>query len=180
MIKLQLTRERVNSNGGQVLVGALLDRFGFDGAVDAIRVGDCANRAVRTSSCLRAYVGLLAEGRTAFDEVEVYRGDELFRQALKLQWVPFSPTLRQRLTGARGRLDPALAAGNVKFLSSCSIGSVRTGSGDRVSRRRIRKVIQDIVRFACKFVQTARQVFLKIRYDNPWTPTFRRLYSAYT
>ena len=58
---------------------------------------------------------------------------------------------------------------------------VRRGSIRReVSRRRIRKVIQDIVRFACKFVRTARRTFVKIRADNPWTPVFERLYRAYT
>ena len=132
MIKIERTRERVNSNGGQVLVGALLDQVGFDRAADTVRVGDCANRALPNSSCLRAYVGLLAEGRTAFDEIEMFRDDELFREALKLSWVPSSPSLRQRLTEAEGKLDCLLTEGNIRFLSGCSISAVGTASGDRI------------------------------------------------
>ncbi len=132
MIKLKRTHEQVNSNGGQVLVGALLDRFGFDAAVDAITVGDYPNRALPTSSCLRAYVGLLAEGRTAFDEIEAFRDDALFRQALGLSWVPSSPSLRQRVTDAQGALDGALSEANTRFLAGCSFGTVSTRSGERV------------------------------------------------
>jgi len=76
MIKVERTHERVNGNGGQVLVGALLNRFGFDGGADAFEVGDRLYRWLPNSSCLRAYVGLLAEGRTAFEEIEAFREDD--------------------------------------------------------------------------------------------------------
>ena len=132
MIKIERTRERVNSNGGQVLVGALLDQFGFDVASDALTVDGRRCRRVPNSSCLRAYIGLLAEGRTAFDEIEPFRNDKLFREALKLSSVPSSPTLRQRLVKANGAFDVCLRQGNVRFLSTCSLGTVSCAAGERV------------------------------------------------
>lgn len=132
MIKLERTRERVNSNGGQVLVGRLLDRVCFDGAVDEFEVGDRDFRWIPNSSCLRAYVGLLSEGRTAFEEIEAFRHDDLFREALGLVQVASAPTLRQRFVDADGAFDPHICEGNARLLADCSLGTVSTADGERV------------------------------------------------
>lgn len=132
MIKLQRTTDRVNSNGGQVLVGALLDRIDFDGAADSVRLGGRARRQVLNSTCLRTYVGLLAEGRTAFEEVEQYRGDDFFREALNLGVVPSAPTLRQRFVEADGALDSIINATNRRLLSKRDINPLQTASGKHI------------------------------------------------
>lgn len=129
MIKLQRTKDRVNSNGGQVLVGALLDRIAFGHSADAIRAGKRTRRGIANSECLRSYVGILMEGRTAFEEVEQYRGDDLFREVLGLRAVASAPTLRQRFVEANGDLDEAIGTDNRRLLADGGIGCLQTASG---------------------------------------------------
>jgi Transposase DDE domain group 1 len=52
---------------------------------------------VANSDVLRSYLGLLVQGKSDFDAVENYRGDAFFKQALGIELLPSSPTLRQRM-----------------------------------------------------------------------------------
>lgn len=80
---------------GLALVGhylqALLAVFRRLDAAMPIRAG------VPNSDILRAYLGLLVQGKSDFDAIENYRGDAFFKQALGIGLLPSSPTLRQRL-----------------------------------------------------------------------------------
>jgi len=48
-----------------------------------------------------------------------------------------------------------------------------------VGRKRIRKVISDLICISCKFVRHGRQLILRVFEDNPWLPVFRHLYTAF-
>jgi Transposase DDE domain group 1 len=52
---------------------------------------------VANSDILRSYVGLLVQGKSDFDAIENFRGDAFFKQALGIELLPSSPTLRQRM-----------------------------------------------------------------------------------
>lgn len=52
---------------------------------------------VANSDILRSYLGLLVQGKSDFDAIENFRGDAFFKQALGIQLLPSSPTLRQRM-----------------------------------------------------------------------------------
>jgi hypothetical protein len=52
---------------------------------------------VATSDIVRAYLGLLVQGKSDFDAVENYRGDTFFKTALGIKLLGSSATLRQRL-----------------------------------------------------------------------------------
>lgn len=52
---------------------------------------------VANSDIVRAYLGLLVQGKSDFDAVENYRGDAFFKTALRIGLLASSPTLRQRL-----------------------------------------------------------------------------------
>jgi hypothetical protein len=52
---------------------------------------------VANSNIVRAYLGLLVQGKSDFDAVENYRGDTFFKTALGIGLLASSPTLRQRL-----------------------------------------------------------------------------------
>lgn len=45
-----------------------------------------------------------------------------------------------------------------------------------VKRKRLKKVISDLIYIGCKFVRHARGWILKIHKDNPWLPVFQNLY----
>jgi hypothetical protein len=80
---------------GLALVGHHLNRLApvfkqLDGALP-VRNG------VANSDVLRSYLGLLVQGKSDFDAIENFRGDAFFKQALGIQLLPSSPTLRQRM-----------------------------------------------------------------------------------
>ena len=52
---------------------------------------------VSNSDVCRAYVGVLVQGKSDFDAIENFPGDAFFKQALGIDLLPSSPTLRQRL-----------------------------------------------------------------------------------
>jgi hypothetical protein len=52
-----------------------------------------------------AYIGLLAQGKSDFDQNEAYRADPFFGFSLGMNQVPSSPTLRQRLDQAARHED---------------------------------------------------------------------------
>jgi hypothetical protein len=52
---------------------------------------------VRNSDIVRAYVGLLVQGKSDFEAIENFRGEAFFKQALGIGLLPSSPTLRQRM-----------------------------------------------------------------------------------
>lgn len=49
-----------------------------------------------------------------------------------------------------------------------------------VKRKRLRKVISDIMNIGCKFVRHGRCFILRISDTNPWLPVFRELYSDFS
>lgn len=52
---------------------------------------------VTNSDIVRAYLGLLVQGKSDFDAIENYRGEAFYKQALGIALLPSSPTLRQRM-----------------------------------------------------------------------------------
>jgi hypothetical protein len=52
---------------------------------------------VKTSDIVRSYMGLLVQGKSDFDAIENFRGDAFYKQALGIELLPSSATLRQRL-----------------------------------------------------------------------------------
>lgn len=50
---------------------------------------------------------------------------------------------------------------------------------NKVQRRRIRTVIQNLMTVAAKVTKHARQRYLRFGKRNPWIPVFRRLYLAF-
>lgn len=59
---------------------------------------------VATSDVLRSYLGLLVQGKSDFDAIENVRGDKFFKQALGIELLPSSPTLRQRMDAKAAEL----------------------------------------------------------------------------
>ena len=53
--------------------------------------------ALSNSDIVRAYLGLLVQGKSDFDAIEGYRGDKILKEALGIGLLASSPTLRQRL-----------------------------------------------------------------------------------
>ena len=53
-------------------------------------------------------IGLLCLGRSDFNDIEMFRNDQFFRQSWGLRQIPSEPTLRQRLDAMRDLCGPIL------------------------------------------------------------------------
>ena len=84
----------LSSHAGLALIGQHLKSTKLKSLLDSafpIRAG------IANSDVLKSYIALLSLGKTDFDAIENFRGDDFFKRALDLRHVPSSPTLRQRL-----------------------------------------------------------------------------------
>ena len=60
---------------------------------------------VSHSDIVRSYVGLLVQGKSDFDAIENHRSDKFYKQALGIELLPSSPTLRQRMDAQASALS---------------------------------------------------------------------------
>jgi hypothetical protein len=89
---IESTTDRISSTGGIALIGKICDRIGFASA----------SSSVPHPGILRSLVGLLSQGRTHFEEIELFRQDQLFQDSFGLSYVPAPETLRLYLE----RMEP--------------------------------------------------------------------------
>ena len=64
---------------------------------------------VTNGDILRSYLGLLVQGKSDFDAIENFRGDAFYKQALGIDLLPSSPTLRQRMDARAAELFDFMA-----------------------------------------------------------------------
>lgn len=89
------------------MVGALLQDTKLQKRVDALDVSGLRPE-VKHGDVVTAAIGLLCLGKSDFNDIEAFREDEFFRQALGLRKIPSEPTLRQRLDAMRDACGPIL------------------------------------------------------------------------
>lgn len=99
MYRIEQGREDLNSTGGVVLVGALLNRLSSWRRLDRLRLKSIKRGWMPHGDILKSVAGLLALGRSDFADIELFRQDRLFGDALGLARVPSAARLRQRLDG---------------------------------------------------------------------------------
>jgi len=120
----------LTGQAGVALVGRALERFArVSQHIDPnfpVRTG-----ALPNSTILKAYLGLLCQGKSDFEAIERHRGEPFYAAALGLEGVPSCSRLRQRLDelatmpGVLERVD----ALNVDLLarSAAPVGALHTG-----------------------------------------------------
>lgn len=98
MTKLALTNEKINSHGGLGLAGKLITKFCRFADFFKIPAGSRSDR-IPDADILTAQIGLFAQGRTHYDDIELFRKDPGagFGDALGLKKIPAESTLRPRL-----------------------------------------------------------------------------------
>jgi len=82
---IESTKEHLENTGGLVLAGELARACGLLGLVTKVRTWKGA---------ILSMFGLLVMGRSSFEEIAIYRKDELFRETFQLEYVPARETLR--------------------------------------------------------------------------------------
>jgi len=97
-MKFHVTRstEKINSIGGSVLSGSLLNKSGL--RINAPQLKDVTSpSALPTYDILASYTGLLLSGHTAYDDIKLFSENTMFRKVYGLASLPSAEALRQRL-----------------------------------------------------------------------------------
>ena len=105
----------LSSHAGLAFVGKYLKGINVNALIDPLFP---VRSGVANSDVLKAYLGLLCIGKTDFDAIENFRGNDFFMRALGLGAVPSSPTLRQRLDSHAVSWFDLASQMNQKLLSS--------------------------------------------------------------
>ena len=124
--KIEQSSEKIVGNGGLALVGAILSELDLDMQLNNIKVAG-GDPKITNADVVKAYMGLLCQGRTAYEDIELYKDDQFFCDVLGIKRLPSCSTLRQRLDKAGGKFDPAIKEINVTLLEKCRISPIDTG-----------------------------------------------------
>jgi hypothetical protein len=92
--KIWRGKDDLNSTGGNYFCGLILKKLTH---ILPINFSKRRSDAIRDRDILMSQVGLLCNARTDFNDIELYKNDELFRDAFDLSRVPSEVSLRTRL-----------------------------------------------------------------------------------
>jgi hypothetical protein len=81
---IDTTTDQLHSTGGIALVGKICERIGFA----------APSSPVSHPEILKSLLGLFVQGRTRYEEIDLFRRDRLFRDSFGLTYVPARETLR--------------------------------------------------------------------------------------
>ena len=96
-IHFTTTKEILTPSAGLAGVGQLLSLTNLKLRLNQTRIEENVRPSIPHGDVVFAYLGLLCQGKSDFDQIEALRDDEWFGRSLDLKVVPSSPTLRQRL-----------------------------------------------------------------------------------
>lgn len=96
MIKIAQGNEKINSKGGNILIGTQISGIGLE-KMDHLTTSKTKHGEFSHSSIVKMAVTLLANGKSDFADIDLYRHDTLFQTVLNLKKVSSSATFRQRL-----------------------------------------------------------------------------------
>ena len=120
--EIRFSRERLITPTGLGIVGLLLDKTDLKKRVDAVKLKDNANPHIKNSDATLAYIGLLCQGKSDFDDVrEMLEDQEFFTYALNIKRIPSSETLRQRFDMAGKKLRTIILEENLKMLKEAQV-----------------------------------------------------------
>ena len=126
--KIEQGQEEINSNAGICLAGNLLNKLQNLKAIDNMNFPKVKKGHISHSGILKSMMGLLSLGKTDYANIELYRDDEIFREALDLNAVPSEERLRQRIENmACDDVEDAMLSSNIELLRKVEdFGSVKT------------------------------------------------------
>ena len=111
------TTEQLENIGGIILAGEIFKRIGLNIP---------QTNEIKHPEVLRAMLGLLIQGRTSYEEIDMYRHSNLFKTALNLNYVPAKETLRLYLKNLADSeaIQPVLDEINLKLLTKSTFTPV--------------------------------------------------------
>ena len=116
---INTTTEKLNSTGGMALVGKILERIKFGKRVKPI--------GLRHLHVLKSIVGLYTQGRTSFEEIDLFREDSFFRDSFDLKYVPAKETVRlylEQMIPEKSLVNMEIEKSSLELLKSSHLTSI--------------------------------------------------------
>lgn len=123
-IKLVFGNERIIPASGLGIIGGMLGTSNFRKRIDCKNIDSKRSQPqIKNGDICLTYIGLLAQGETAYDSVRQFDDDpEYFKSALGiLRDIPSPETLRQRMDDIGDSLRSELLGANVEMFTSYGI-----------------------------------------------------------
>jgi hypothetical protein len=101
-----------------ILAGEIFSKIGLN---------NLSNNKIRHSGILRSMLGLLVQGRTSYEEIDIFRNSNLFKTALNLDYVPAKETLRLYLKDLANlkTVQPTLGKINLNLVRKSVLTTVK-------------------------------------------------------
>ena len=115
-IKVKFTDDYIVGNGGLALAGHLIRKTDFIRNINQINLSEAPNPEIKHSDVAISFIGLLCQAKNDFDHIEAYRDDKFYKKAMRIDRVPSSATLRQRMDAADGEFRDVILEGNAKMI----------------------------------------------------------------
>ena len=169
MTQLALTNEKINSYGELTLSGRLLSKFCRIENYFKDPKGSRSDR-ISNTDILTSMIGLLVQGRTHYEDIELFRQDEI-KSDMGIERFPSNNYGVNQLFLALG----AIAYNILRAIDSRAMKlrelwpqHLRNRSV-RLQRRRVGSVMRDLISVACKVVSHAGRKTIKIARCWPWS-----------
>lgn len=81
-----------------------------------------SNPQIGNADVLKTYMGLIAQGKTDYESIDLYREDTVFQTLLNTMTVPSAETLRQRLDSAPDSWNQILTEESLSLLRQHDVG----------------------------------------------------------
>lgn len=130
--EIEQSNEIITANGGLALAGPVLADLNLDERVNHIKAGWKTTPEISNADVIRSYYGLLCLGRTAFEDIKLFKDDPFFKEALGITKVPSAAMLRQRLDAFPDELNSIIREVNTKILEKCVITPIKTECGNYI------------------------------------------------
>lgn len=119
--RIDSTTDSIHSTGGIALAGKIFERLGF---------GD-PDSGLSHPEVLRVLAGLFVQGRTRYEEIDLFRRDCLFRDSFGLAYVPARETLRlylERMASETAQVQEEVDRFTIKLLKRLTLTPIKTGN----------------------------------------------------
>jgi hypothetical protein len=129
--KITQNTEQINSTGGTALIGQLLKQSSLKSLVNPILTGK-ARPTYSNYDILASYISLLAQGRTSYEDINLFKGNEFHINSFGIKALPSAERLRQQHDEVDGKFDHVIRKANIDFLLSRYFGTIKTFHGEYV------------------------------------------------
>jgi hypothetical protein len=129
-IKIKDTQDRLITPSGLLLAGALLAKTTLGKMLN--RISKPGIERHQNASCVISYIGLLCQGKTAYDDIRELQEDPDFAcDALQINTIPSAETVRQRMDQIAKDLkgNGMIMRANVEMLQGAGVEPAPTYTG---------------------------------------------------